>query len=69
MGDPNSKININKTTYKQQISRNGKLLQEFTKQGSPHNNHTRQTRTQRNMYKRKQKQPKWKINNWLLNSQ
>ena len=32
MGDLNSKININKNTCKQQISRNGKFLEEFTKQ-------------------------------------
>ena len=31
MGDLNSKININKNTCKQQSSRNGKLLEEFTK--------------------------------------
>ena len=34
MGDLNSKININNNTCKQQTSRNGKLLDEFTKQ--PH---------------------------------
>ena len=32
MGDLNSKININNNTRKQHTSRNGKLLEEFTKQ-------------------------------------